>query len=519
MALIPEKFKPRKVFEGFSKEDFLFILFLLGYVVILLQNINLDFWNDEIYTLKNFVFVPIAQTLTDYHVPNNHVLFNLVNNIYLKIIGIQSLYELMDKPYLLRLLPLFYCLLTLDYVYAIGKDFFNKKIGLLAGVILMTTIPYFNFALQIRGYGVSMALLSIIFYYGLQYIHQKNKLALFKVTITTAAVVYAIPLNLYFLLGFWVYGLVHLITKFPVRDLFKRRILNKLRHDRFFPLMLSISIGVLIALLLYYPVFKEVFFNDYVKTYTPFWVGSAIGVIIRDFLSFRFLLILLLFIGAILSYSYIQKTPKKKLDFWLLLTLFFFPFFISFARGDHAPARAFVNLAPFYALFLAKLIYEALKAIPRLQKFRLGVLVTVLVYCFFSFLWERRSIDHKMLSYLKSGQKEQGLYYSYYMNHFRPLEVTRSFLANYFDHSSIILLKDCDGHGFTNYLDKFHISYQYFNLKELDPLLSSGNNIFVITSFPNQLHELIKKEYPDVKSKLVSEPLSYNNFVLLKRGK
>jgi hypothetical protein len=67
----------------------LFATVLFGWLVY--SFVNVDFWNDEIYTLKAFTFVPLHTTLTDYHAPNNHVFLNLVDNLYLRLLGINTL--------------------------------------------------------------------------------------------------------------------------------------------------------------------------------------------------------------------------------------------------------------------------------------------------------------------------------------------------------------------------------------------------------------------------------------------
>lgn len=59
------------------------------------QHLCADFWSDEIYSVKEFILVPITKTLTDYHVPNNHVFANLIDNIYLKVIQVHSLDQLL----------------------------------------------------------------------------------------------------------------------------------------------------------------------------------------------------------------------------------------------------------------------------------------------------------------------------------------------------------------------------------------------------------------------------------------
>ncbi|HFB99307.1 MAG TPA: hypothetical protein ENJ53_00745, partial [Phaeodactylibacter sp.] len=106
-------------FQNFNALEKIILLFLfIVFCWFQKEHFFLDFWNDEIYTLKHFVFVPLSTTLSDYHVPNNHIFFNFLNNIYLKVCGVDNLYDLMDNPPLIRILPFLYSVGTLFYAYA-----------------------------------------------------------------------------------------------------------------------------------------------------------------------------------------------------------------------------------------------------------------------------------------------------------------------------------------------------------------------------------------------------------------
>ena len=102
------------------------VLLFIGFTGILFTRINEDFWNDEIYTLYHFTFTSLANTVTDYHVPNNHVLFNFINNLYLRIIQLDSLSLLLEHPWKLRLTPFFYSLLAGIFTYKIGIRLVNN---------------------------------------------------------------------------------------------------------------------------------------------------------------------------------------------------------------------------------------------------------------------------------------------------------------------------------------------------------------------------------------------------------
>ena len=75
---------------------------VLPFLAWLIRFINLGFWYDEVFTLTNFVLVPISKTLTDYSFPNNHVLFSLLSNLYLRMFGINELGSLLDHPWILN---------------------------------------------------------------------------------------------------------------------------------------------------------------------------------------------------------------------------------------------------------------------------------------------------------------------------------------------------------------------------------------------------------------------------------
>lgn len=118
-------------------------------------------WQDELYTLDQFVLVPLRTTLQDYHVPNNHIVFNFVANVYCRLIGVTELPTLLEQPVLIRLLP-YACTLCTVWVFYKGCC---RSIGpffaLVATACLVTSIQLYTFGAQVRGYPLQMLLVTI----------------------------------------------------------------------------------------------------------------------------------------------------------------------------------------------------------------------------------------------------------------------------------------------------------------------------------------------------------------------
>jgi hypothetical protein len=140
------------------------------------EYINLDFWRDEMYSLQHFVFVPITTIVTDYHIPNNHVFANLLNHIFLYTLNLEYT-DLLRYPWKIRILMFLYTIITFVYVYRTGRDFFHPLAGVLSVMILGSTLPFLNFAVQVRGYSPSIMLSAISIYHIIRYhkIGQKKR--------------------------------------------------------------------------------------------------------------------------------------------------------------------------------------------------------------------------------------------------------------------------------------------------------------------------------------------------------
>ena len=137
-------------------------LLLLPFSLALMRLINRDFYYDEMYSLVHYILVPIRQTVWEFKDLNNHFLANAVNNVL--CMSHRNLSWILEHPWYIRLPQLAWVGLAVGYMYKLGK-LYNERVALIAVTVLITTIPYYYYAVQVRGYAASVALATMLIYY------------------------------------------------------------------------------------------------------------------------------------------------------------------------------------------------------------------------------------------------------------------------------------------------------------------------------------------------------------------
>ncbi|MHB8536102.1 MAG: hypothetical protein ACYDBW_11740 [Sulfuricaulis sp.] len=110
-------------------------------------------WYDENYSLTNFVRWGPKHILSDYHVPNNHILYSL---------GLWGWREMFGTNLLTsRFFSLALTALAIPGLMLAGSALERKEIGILAAIIFSVSHVVGGFSAQLRGYGPSMGLLTL----------------------------------------------------------------------------------------------------------------------------------------------------------------------------------------------------------------------------------------------------------------------------------------------------------------------------------------------------------------------
>lgn len=449
---------------------------VLGLLIWLLyQRLNADYWNDELYTLEHFVLPGLSHILFDYHVPNNHVFFNLLLNGHLKLLGSPELIQLLQYPCLLRLMPAIFLLFTMAVLYRAKHKIAGQRLALLSLLVLLSFLPMQNFALQLRAYGFSIFMLSVIYYALISYRLKPKLKYLVILVLSSCLAFYALPSNLYYILA----ALAFLII-LALRSVIRSGVI-RLEADLYRPILALIA-GLGLAVLCYLPIFRAVFFNPYVSQ--------------ADFFDFKTLKFHLLHLWEAFSYGLIpifllaglalffRLNQKMRLALGLALSFVFIPVLISFVRGDHAPPRVFIPASPFVAITLA-LFLEKLMRISALGPKFLSPTVFMLIPVFLVLNTVNRQAKYQEELKLKLSKNErpQGLLYQFYSAHYHPLK-TVQFLDSIRGQKPLqVLVKGCEPHGIKHYLQAYRIEFvhDYYQPQGLDSLKHEGEPFYLIS--------------------------------------
>jgi hypothetical protein len=155
------------------------------------SRLNLDLWHDEIYTIDVFVRRGPRFIVSDYHLPNNHVLFSLLE---------WPFYCLSDSNFVLRLAPFVCAIGTLIVLFRLAWRLAGLPCAVTSTALLGLNQMFLNFAIQVRGYSLSMLLAAFL---GSLAVMQPGKLVWRRWVATAlvgAAFLYVLPTNVLFFL-------------------------------------------------------------------------------------------------------------------------------------------------------------------------------------------------------------------------------------------------------------------------------------------------------------------------------
>jgi hypothetical protein len=173
------------------------------------NRLNLDLWHDEIYTIDVFVRRGPAFIVSDYHLPNNHVLFSLIEWPFAC---------LSHSTFILRL-PSFLCSLgTLVVVFRLGLRLSGLSCAVLSTALLGLNQMFLIFTIQVRGYSLSMFLAGCLAWFASSSTTDASWRRFTAIVFIGAAFLYVLPTNALFFLPIAAIAIGMAIVKQPRRQ-------------------------------------------------------------------------------------------------------------------------------------------------------------------------------------------------------------------------------------------------------------------------------------------------------------
>jgi hypothetical protein len=432
------------------------------FVITLVANMTKQLWNDEIYSLVHFVFVPLNTSLTDYHSTNNHIFFNLINSFYLRLLGINSITILLRHPYLIRMVSLVYGIGTCIYVFKTAKLLYGRKEAFLALSILFTSLAFTNHVLQARGYSLSMMLCSMIFYYHMEFISKPRQKNLMILVLFTALLIYSILSNLWFVLAAMIISIVQKKWK----------------------LAGAYFLGLVLAIVLYSPVISSFTSNDTLngRDENPlmiFWYYMP--KLFYYFIAHRYLLAIIIVLSVIVL---LRKRDKHILPAMLFFLL---PFVFSCIRMQTPPDRIFLFFMPVIAVLSAFLVFHLVRLTGKWQSL---TYLLFIVYLNISYLFALIEVNHCLTKNIESGIRKQNLMYNYYLCKYNPEQT-----AEYCKDKNPVVLFNTEPNDMIYYLNLHNI--RAYDFSSIDSLKRTHKKIFFITMFPDQAIDSLKQIIPN----------------------
>ncbi len=426
-------------------------------------------WNDEIYTLQQFVFKGIGTIVTDYHVPNNHILANIFHWLWIKLTFVNNLGELLDHPWRIRLLPLLFSAFTLWLIFQAGVQVGGPSAGWLSILLILSGVTLQAYAFQVRGYALSMTASAAISALVLQWASGKplTRLQQAGLIVASAALLYTLPSNLYFLVA--AVGGAVFAQAISARTEGIKPVL---------PLAGFLIGGAVLAFLCYQPVIGQMQGSEYFATGASFQGEHfrKFGLVLSHFFSGRWLLLPVALAGAYFGW---QKGGAARKQIAWLLPVLLLPFLFSAFRGDLPPERIYLVLLPVFTLTLTATVYHAFEKMPASrQAIAYGAL---LVYSAFAYGYG----VYQVRQFLRNGMDQADHYYpglnhNYYQHYFDP-NTEYDLFRKKFGTDKVLILESSEEHDMPVYLR--HKKQVFVPLDSIGSYLQRRQTFYVSSSY------------------------------------
>lgn len=157
--------------------------------IVRLENLDIPLGHDEAYMYDAFASRSLWHIMSNYHLPNNHVLLSIIMKLTTDILG--------NHVWTLRLPTIIAGVLMVPAAYLVAKRFYSKETAILSAILVAVFPPLVQYSVLARGY-IIVGLMTLLLFALVDYVRlQKNRFAWLSVVILSALGFYTIPIMLF----------------------------------------------------------------------------------------------------------------------------------------------------------------------------------------------------------------------------------------------------------------------------------------------------------------------------------
>ncbi len=154
-----------------------------------LADLNASISHDEAYTYNAFASGSLWTTISDYHLPNNHILLSLLINLTTKLVG--------NQPWALRIPSLLAGVAIIPVVYLVARRLYSRETAILAAGMVAVFPKLVEYSSAARGY-ILLELISLVLLGLADYARTKeNRFAWTLLAVFSALGFFTIPIMLF----------------------------------------------------------------------------------------------------------------------------------------------------------------------------------------------------------------------------------------------------------------------------------------------------------------------------------
>ncbi|MCU7550027.1 hypothetical protein OCK74_12945 [Chitinophagaceae bacterium LB-8] len=477
---------------------FTFFIFCSGLIFFLCN----DFWQDEVYTLVHFDFVPFKTTLFDYHSTNNHVLFNVSVQWFARIFGINDIKSALEAPYLLRLIPFLYSILGVVIFYFGARNHYGRHFAEVGVSIWCTSIVIIDFGVQLRGYSLSILLTLLQYFVFLDLL--KNKPTFKKVAyfiLLSGLSLLCLPTNIYINVSYLIFCFTLCLFPFTSYTFLKKEISSKGIF------LIGTGLGLItLGVLLYYKWLLQLQpENPLLSSFHLFSFKNLIQAfaIYFHFSDIRYYLYLFLILWVVQFCKFLKF--KSYSNIYFPFFCFSMPFLLFFIHGSIIIQRTFLSLFPFFVIIVTSTIEKSILWNYRFKKY-LNYLIAGNI---FSLIFSFAILLNNSKRNNEFSLHQHDLRNHYYLVNFNAEEVTllarKIILKN---NIKLFVWDDFGQTGIDYYLNYYDVPFEMFTdrMKFEQACLVLTNNKGALEMYLQQRHVIFKR--------LLNKDKQYNLYLL-----